>query len=94
MFTDLKYDYSYSEPPYFKYNPDAYLGDEFLTECIKAYGGDSRMFNECKLCMIASHYLWSMWAFSLISQSEGMNMFQYGLLRFSEFTSSYESQKP
>ena len=94
LLTDLNYDYSHPNPPYFRFLNSNGPGDELLSECVKSYGGDLQMVEECKQCMIACHYIWAMWAFSMLGSNSGaMDMASYGLLRFSEFISNYESYK-
>lgn len=91
LLTDVKYDYNYPAYPFYEYQEHAYPGDEVLASCVKAYGEGVDMFVECKRCMIASNYLWAMWAFSLyFESSDGMDMLGYGLLRFQEFLDGYE----
>lgn len=94
LLTDIKYDYNINEYPYFKVDARTNNIDSLLAACVKAYGEGVEMFIECKQCMVASHYLWAMWAFSLYSSSsERFDMLKYGILRFQDFLSSYESLK-
>lgn len=94
LLTDVKYDYNYPVYPFYEYQEQAYPGDEVLASCVKAYGEGVEMFVECKRCMVASNYLWAMWAFSLYSESsDGMDMLGYGLLRFQEFLNGYQEFK-
>lgn len=90
LLTDIKYDYDSNEFPYFKVDTTSYNTDLLLASCVKAYGEGVEMFIECKQCMVAAHYLWAMWAFSLHNTSQdGLDMLTYGLCRFQEFISSY-----
>jgi choline/ethanolamine kinase len=94
LLTDVKYDYNHPVYPFYQYQQEAYPGDQILASCVQAYGEGVEMFVECKRCMIASNYLWAMWAFSLYSEdSDGIDMLSYGLLRFSEFIEGYEDFK-
>ena len=94
LLQDIKYDYNYPQYPFYRYSPEAYPGDYILAEYVKAYGEGVEMFVECKRCMVATHYFWAVWAFTLHSESErGMDMLGYGLLRFGEFIKGYEDFK-
>lgn len=94
LLQDIKYDYNYPCYPFYQYSPEAYPGDFILAEYVKAYGEGIDMFIECKQCMIAAHYLWAMWAFTLHEENgEGMDMLGYGLLRFGEFLKGYQEFK-
>lgn len=90
LLTDIKYDYDSTEYPYYKVDATSYNVDSLLASCIKAYGEGTEMFLECKQCMVAAHYLWAMWAFSLHNTNQdGIDMLSYGLSRFKDFISSY-----
>ncbi|OMJ72347.1 hypothetical protein SteCoe_29240 [Stentor coeruleus] len=94
LLQDIKYDYNYPVYPFYQYTPEVYPGDEVLAMYVKAYGEGVDMFIECKRCMIASHYLWAMWSFSLYDgDQKSMDMLGYGLLRFREFLEGYEEFK-
>ena len=69
-------------------------GDQVLVNYVKSYGGGLEMFIECKRCMIATHYFWAIWAFTLYDESSsGMDMLGYGLLRYREFVEGYKQFK-
>ena len=94
LLQDIKYDYNHPHYPFYQYSPEAYPGDHILAEYVKAYGEGVDMFVECKRCMVAAHYFWAIWAFTLHSENEmGMDMLGYGLLRFGEFLKGYQEFK-
>ena len=94
LLQDIKYDYNYPQYPFYQYSPESYPGDEILVDYVKSYGGGLEMFIECKRCMIATHYFWAIWAFTLYKEnSNGMDMLGYGLSRFREFLEGYKHFK-
>ena len=93
LLQDIKYDYNYPEYPFYQYYR-SFPEDEVLSNYVKAYGEGADMFVECKRCMIAAHYFWAIWAFTLYDEnSQGMDMLGYGLLRFREFLDGYNNFK-
>lgn len=90
MFTEAKFDYTVTDPPYYKYYSERAASDELVKEYILKYGEGKDMWIETKLSMICSQYVWAVWNLAMYkTQTNGFNYLSKALLRFNEFMSDY-----
>lgn len=84
-------DYSHDEYPFFTYNIQDMPSDEVVAAYVRSYGEGKDMFIELKRCLIAVHYLWSLW--SLASYKGDLGRFDYlgyALMRYRDFKRTLE----
>lgn len=92
LFSDMRFDYLYNQPPYFAYDKEKAPSDELIVQYVKAYGESQNFWVDIKQSFIVINYIWAVWGVAMWKPYQtGFDYLENALLRYSEFIQESEN---
>lgn len=92
LFSDMRFDYLYPQPPHFAYDKEKAPSDELIAQYVQAYGESQDFWVDIKQSFIVINYIWAIWGVAMWKPHQtGFDYLENALIRYSEFMQESET---